>query len=443
MLITVILLLSSCGTKNNDTIQIWLYDYNHSGGYTEAINNIVTKLGLYCTANNIPFEIIRYGENTLSHQDYVLKRNTAMASGNMIILDDARNLHDIANNHADYSKLENYDKLLDVYKNRFCIPAGVGYRAIAINNKIMEHYGISTQRNVISYYDYLELKQQMKEKGAKFKLNEDTHFDVLQYYMIKNNIRYLDENSEILKNKDKFKSAIKKTIIDSYEDFKLYYEDIKDFSHLQQESGRSFYAYDETSDLKLLETYTLYFLSSYSDFAKLNDDIINKTFVISDSTFNSPCAYMYKKVTNDKIYDVFNQILDESYYKAIGNINQSSFYFPVMDAEPIRQLIKVDENWEYTGFLKSSFSGESEKDVKLLNTMNDIFEMMVKNNETANHIAGYYFSNEEFNYKIRAEINYLLSKLIIGNLDYNEKEVDDMINKEIDDFIINFNIHYN
>lgn len=199
-----------------------------------------------------------------------------------------------------------------------------------------------------------------------------------------------------------------------------------------------FYAYDETSDLKLLETYTLYSLSSYSDFAKLNDDIINKTFVISDATFNSPCAYMYKKITNDKIYDVFNQILDESYYKAIGNTNQSSFYFPVMDAEPIRQLIKADENWEYTGF-----SGESEKDVKLLNTMNDIFEMMVKNKETANYIAEYYFSNEEFNYKISAEINYLLSKLIIGNLDYNEKEVDDMINKEIDDFVINFNIHYN
>jgi len=53
-----------------------------------------------------------------------------------------------------------------------------------------------------------------------------------------------------------------------------------------------------------------------------------------------------------------------------------------------------------------------------------------------------YFSNWKLSNKISTQVDTLLEKLITENLDYNNKEVDDMVNKEIDDFIINFNIHY-
>lgn len=222
ILLAMIILLSSCSTNNNnDTIQLWWYNHVSGEGYStyiEDIENIVVKLKNYCNSNNIPFEVVNYTNKMITYEDYILKRNVAMAKGNVIILDYIGNMHDLTNINVDYSKLENYDKLLNAYKDRFCIPLGVASFAIDINNEAIEHYGISTKRNVISYYDYLEIQHQMMQKGAKFKLNLYAYYNIIDYNRMKNNIYYLNENSKMLKNKEEFKAAIKKTIIDSYED---------------------------------------------------------------------------------------------------------------------------------------------------------------------------------------------------------------------------------
>lgn len=445
ILLIMIIILSSCSTNNtDDPVQLWWYDHVSGGGYDpyiEDIQNIIYKLKIYCDSNNIPFEVVNYTSKMISYEDYVLKRNVAMAKGNMILLDFIGNMHDMANNNADYSKLENYDKLLSAYKDRFCIPLGVASFAIDINNEAIEHYDINAERNVINYYDYLEIIQEMKEKGAKFKLSVKTHYDMLSYYAIKNGIFYLNENSEILKNKEELKSSIKKTIIDSYEDYKLYYENYGDFSYLNEELGLAYYyLYDEASGLVFSEGDDMHYISNYSDFMKLGDEITNKTFVVTGGGYWFPTAFMYKKVTNDKTYDVFNQLLDESYYKLITSRAKRD-YLPVTDTEKIRELMEVDENWEHIGILKTS-AGRSDKDKKTLSVVNEIYDMYIKDEEKSRHMSEYYFSNWEITNKIITLIDELMQKLIVENLDYNKKEVEDMINKQIDDFIINFNIHY-
>lgn len=438
--------LSSCSPKKDEkaAIQIWRYDYEDAGIYSDAIDSITFKLKTYCMTNNIPVEVMRYGEETLSYEDYLLKRNAAMAKGNMIVLDDARSLHDIALQHADYSKLANYNKLMDQYKDRFCIPIGVGYRATAMNSKVIKHYGINTDKNLINYDEYLQIMQQMKEKGARFKLNFRTFSDTIQYYMIKNGIRYLDEYSDIIKNKEDFKTAIKKTVIEAYEDLKLY-NDNSDINNIfEGESDSYYYIYDKASDLTLLDDYEGgHFLGVYSDISKLQDDIMNSTLVLDIGvTFYSPCAYLYKKVTNYKVYDVFNQILEMDYYKLANPRQGRGAFFPVIDTEEIREFMEVDEHWEHKGVLKAIVKEDTGKDIMILNTVNDGYKLLVKDKTEAKNIADAYFSNNEYYYKIRTMIAQLISRLSTGNLDYNKKENDEIIDKVIDDFILNFNIHY-
>jgi hypothetical protein len=391
---------------------------------------------------------VKYNEDTLAYEDYILKRNTAMSKGNMIIIDNIKNLHDIANQHADYSNLANYNNLMTAYKDRFCIPIGVGYRALAINNEILRNYDISIESNVISYYDYLKLIQQMKEKGAKFKPNLKVLQDIINYYMIENGIRYLDEKSEILNNKTDFKAAIKKTLVDICEDFKLYNNDTINFEYIYKTDNELYdYVYDEVSGLTVMDFNgygdEMYSLVSYSNFSKLKDDILNTSFVAdANITYASPCAYMYKKVTNDKTYDVFNQILDESYFKIINPPNK--IYAPVIDTEEIRKHMEVDENWEHNGLLKAQAREDDEESIMVLVTVNDALRMLVKDKDKAKHLADTYYSNNEFYIKIYRLIFTLLKNDLVNNgFNYNKKEVDDIINKQLEDFVLNFNIHYN
>lgn len=450
LLLTIsFLILSSCSPKNNnDIIQIWMYDYNNNYAYTNAVNNIVVKLSSYCKSNNIPYEVVKYNEDTLAHKDYILKRNTAMAKGNMIIIDDLRNLQDIAMQHVDYTKLANYNNLISAYKDRFCIPVGVGYQAFAINNEAIKYYDINMESNVLSYFDYLKIIQQMKEKGAKFKLNKKIVEDIINYYMMKNNIRYLDEKSAILSNSENFKATIKKTFIEICEEFKLYYKDIENFDFLSQTNNElNYYVHDEISGLTIMSFedaigYNTYALANYSEVSNLKDKLLNTSFVVNDTImYYSPCVYMYKKVTNDKIYDVFNQILSDSYFKLI--ISTFNIYSPVIDTEKTRNCMEVNENWEHNGLLKAQVREDDEKSLIVLNTVNDALKLLVKDKDKSKHLADTYYNNYDFYINIYNQLLILTrAYLLTDNFDYNIKEVDDMINEELDNFVLNFNVHY-
>lgn len=446
LIILTIFLFTACDTVKNDnaTIQVWCYNYSNCGWYTEAIVNVIKELETYCEKNSIPIEIVQYSEDTLAYEDYILKRNSAMANGNMITIDDARSLHDIGKYHADYSKVENYNKLFDAYKDRFCIPIGMGYRSIMINNEILEYYGIRTDRSIITTSDYLDIKQQIREKGGSFRLNFGEYREFIESYLLKNGLMYFDENNKIMDNTNEFKEAIKKSVIEIYNNFKIYYEKYEDIDAVMD--GKlwfTFEIYDENSGLKLTDYENIFMITDYNEYMSLNDDILNKTFVIGDKcTFRSPCVYMHKKITNNKIYDVFNKLIDESTY-AVATQEKYHGYAPVQDTEKIRQILEVDNNWQYNGkFLESANMG-NEIYKKNIDIINETYELIVKEDETASLIASYYFNNWDYSENVFNCVSGILMGLLSNKLDYKTPEGEDFINKDIDEFITNLNVHYN
>ena len=447
VILIILLLLSttSCDISKNDnaTIQLWNYDYNNAGGYSQAVENILLKIKLYCDANDIPLEIVEYNEDTLSYEDYILKRNAAMASGNMITIDDAREMSDIAKYHADYSRVENYNKLLDIYKDKFCIPLGVGYRTFNISNEILEQYNISIDKPVILNSEYLQIKQELKNKGAKFKLNRTEWQEMCQYYLIKNELLNLAEERLSKNAEKKLKEDMKKAAIEIYEDFKLYsedYEGIEVISNTEWKiSNEDRTITDINSGIKLADyNKGSNMLSNYADYEEMNDDILNYSFVIDNKgVFLSPCVYMNKKITNDKIYDVFNELIDDSYYRSLSS---RPFYSTVHDTEKVRKQLNLDDNWEYNGLLKNS---SLEKHKRQVSIINESFRKLIKDKEESEIIVNYYFGNSEQSSNISSYVAFMAMYLIKDKLDYNDKNVDDELNALIDKCISNIRVHYN
>ncbi len=444
LIIMLLLSMASCDTSKNDnaTIQLWNYNYSDAWGYSEAVENVILKIKLYCDANNIPLEIVRYNQDTLSYEDYILKRNAAMASGNMITIDDARRMKDIAKYHADYSKVENYNKLLEMYKDKFCIPMGVGYQTFGISNEILEQYGISIDKPVILYNDYLEIKQELKEKGAKFKLSTIEWYEIIEYYLLKNGLVNLDEKSDLIENTEELKKVIKKTVVEAYEDFKLYNGDYEGLALVSAKDKKVYnqdrMIVDINSGIRLYDgNEESKMLSGYIDYSEMNDDILDYTFVIDGTVFLSPCIYMHKKITNDKIYDVFNELINDSYYRSLS---QWHAYSTVHDTETVRKYLELDDNWEYNGLLKNS---SLEKHKKQINITNESYRKLIKDEKESEIILGHYFGNSAQSISIAGYVDDLAKYLITGKLDYNDKNVEDELNRKIDECINNMKVHYN
>ena len=145
LLFISLLTFSACdiGNKNknnsNDKIQLW-YNFDWIQGEEELFHSIIENAKDYCETNNIPLEIVKFDDETLSYEDYVFKRNLAAESGNMIIIEQATNLSDLVKNHADYTKLKIYDNLFSPYKNRFVIAIGRILKSSFIDNEILDYY---------------------------------------------------------------------------------------------------------------------------------------------------------------------------------------------------------------------------------------------------------------------------------------------------------------
>ena len=443
ILIVMMLVLSSC-TKGNDNakIQIWCYDFDYAGYYSNTVAAVLANARLYCENNNIQLEIVRYDEQTLSYEDYVLKRNTATVNGNMIIIEDARYMYDLAKQHADYTKLDSYESLLSSFKERYCIPLAMGYRVNYINNDAINYYGINTDRPIITYSDYLIVKQEMKEKGAEFKLNTREFTEILEYYLDINGLRFVNEDSEFLKDNNKFKEYLKNTITGICDDFILYNDGLLDINRNNKKvTADDNIIYDEASDLILIESEMPDGLTEYGALGGLGESILEKTLIINPKvTFLSPCFYMYKKVNNDKIYDLANHIVNENTYLAATSTTH--FYSPVFNGEKTRELLEVNDNWEYQGSFKTYAVPGKEKYIKMNELINDVYEMTVKNEETSRLIANYYFVNKNYVNEIYSFVELLIYELENSKFDYKNVNTDKMIDNRIDEFITNFNVHY-
>lgn len=452
----LLILLTSCnnGSSDKEVIQLWYYNF---GKEENVSDRLATKIEIYCEKENIPLKIFRYDKSIMSYQDYAFKRNVAAASGNFITIDDARNLINISKDHADYTKLVNYDNLLSVYKDRFCIPIGINYWIISTSNEAMEYYGIDTsKKRVITYSEYLYRKQIMKEKGARFALNNRDRYEIIDYCLNLNGLLFVDKDNSDIKSADKFSKMIRKSIFDICENIKLYSNGTLSTDKGYVKSfAEDFHIYDKTSNLNLsdAEEMTPIIITRYL-FREI-EDIFNKTLVFNPRLLGySPSLYVNKKITNDKVYEVANFIISDSNYSMLvyENLTPRTALTPTFDTANIKEMLQVNDDWEYV--IRANEYIETEE----TSIINEIYRMIINDEKTSKELVDNYYLNSYYN---TSDDNYMLAirdfientiismarELSGGSLSLEKFDPEsEEINKEIDDkikeFVKNFYVLY-
>jgi hypothetical protein len=452
----LLVLLSSCvqnkgngknkgrENKKNNTDKIQLWHYHQKNDYQ---CRVIDRVKEYLVDNPIPVEIHIYSEDTITVENYILKRNLASGHGNMVVIDDITLMYDLSESNADYKKLENYNNLLSGYKDKFCIPLGVSYNAVSLENDIFKYYDINTpEKQIMTYIDYLHVKQDMKGKGAKFKLSYREFSELIDYYLNENKLLFADQNSNIIKNNEEFRELLKKSILSISEDIQSYHDEPLLTYEEYLNNPTLYYLYDETSKLFLSNNFNLNFIINPYDYENIEGHL-NKTFVIHiNGAYSSPSFYMHKKITNDKIYDLANYIVNESsYLKILGSSGMKGFYFaPVFNTNNTKAMLQLNDDWE----IKDECIEAKKETSKIVN---GAYELLVKNETKSKEIANYYFNNAitykndlkkfiiSFLYDIAQELSGRNSSL--ENFDSTDDKINKLIDDKIDEFIKNLFIH--
>lgn len=441
-------IIDSTTKDSKDKIQLWYYVDAENSAFSQYADRIADSAKEFCEANNIPLEIVKYDFNTLTLKDYIVKRNIAAVSGNMITIEQVANLFDIAKQHADYSKLNNYNNLLSGYKNRFCIPLGVDYRTRYINNEAMQYYSINFDKPLVSYIDYLNIKQDMKIKGATFELNRREFFQLIDYYMYKNDLLFLNEENDALNDSNKFKEKLNKIIRAVCDDILLYGNN--NLVKALDPSVSNSQIYDINSGFILEEKSN----SGHGNLVNhyLNrDDLLNKTlYIFPYNTTMSPNFYMYKKITNGKIYDLANHIVSEETYIYMSEMTFGDQITFVTDLTPVFKIEKAKEVLKLNDDLE--FIGEDEINPKTREILNATYQILFKDEEKSREVSNAHF----FNFDIYNKIKFFIynrvhniaeklsgDELSLENFDSNNEEINKMLNEEIENYVTNFIIHNN
>lgn len=454
-----LLYLSSCamGDKgNNSKIQIW--HYHNSNMDLDIPDRIIKLTKDFCDTNHIPLEINIVDQKSVSIDNYILKRNIALSTGNAIIIDDQMYLEGIAKKHADYTRFDSYNKLLDAHKGRYCIPLGLNYKMFVINKDILKHYGVDIlEKSVITYADYLNAKQEMKEKGANFKFNTREYYEIIHYNMNSNKLAFIDIENEILDDKE-FEKKLKNTILSICNEFKT-----KEYSQI--DLNKRFYSsrlekmlmYDETSELALDEYSYLIpggLLDPYKyDMLLEGIKIPDKIFVVDPySMLYSPSVYVHNKITNKKIYDVVDYIVSDSSYIIMNEGSRYSKYaptfVPTLDTKNTKYSLYLNDDWEFVGSEGRTKISEVRK--KLVDS---VFEIFAKNKEKSKEVADYYFYYNEGDGGCNKIIEFIVTTIndiakklstdtiTLEKYDSNNLEINKFIDDEIDKFIYEFKLY--
>lgn len=463
LILITIISLSSCfnGNKvlyNNDRIQLWYYAEFDAHSETNILK-IVNKVQEFCDKNGLTLEVFKYDSKILSQDDYKLKRNISAAMGNMIIIEDISSLRDLSDQHADYTKISNYNTLLNAYKDRFCIPFGTLRHAMYIENDAMQYYGIKSGRRLITYTEYLNIKQKMKERGARFKFNYKEFNQIIHYYQHSNGLLFVDEESEIINDKDLFKKAIKKAITEVYNDIFLNHNFDIEYMNYSKEDPLKETIYDETSSLILQESSRIdgelnnfyRHIMNDSNLQRNVKDIPNKTYFINPLGIHyySINFFMYKKITNDKMYDLLNYIINEETYRLVNTHNDGTTieYVPIFNTDNTKELLNINDNFEFIG--KQYISPREIKEIREVKS--NFYEMIFQDGAEAKEIADYHFFNKSYQWQIenfirervKEIINYFYDRDISLNIiDIENEEVNKIIDEKIDKYAEHVEIYY-
>jgi len=430
ILVLEMLLFTSCNKlennkPNNNIVKIWLYEDENNTIYMDTMNLVIDELNKSADENNIVLEIKKYSSNELSYDNYILKRNAAIASSDVdILFDNAYNLHSVKEYSADYSKLNTYTNIFENLRQYYCIPIILNITADIINKDVLDYYNIKTDK-VIMVEEYFEIKQKMKEAGAKFKFNEVELNELIQYYINKNSLEILEVDGKLTVNEDN----IKNTINQIYQDVIKNYNITDDFemSELNRtvfEKGteRDFYKmllYRPSANVNDFAGASNYFtITNYSVVLNQNDVIKNTTV---------PCLLINNSTSNENTYKIASILFDNDFQKKICD---SDIGETVIDTEEIRKYIGFDENWNYKRFKIEENSTQWDK---LLS------DMMQKSYEI---IRFGDFKKLFFDYSIEESLQLFIKDEILQMISH-EKGSQDNFSERLNNYITNFNVRYN
>ncbi len=456
IILILITMLSSCNSGNektigenivkdsNDKIQLWYYIYKDDMLSSNIILEIVSYAKSFCAKNKIPLEVFAYDDEILAHKDYIFKRNLAAANGNMIIIEDKNDLTDLAKHHADYTKLENYDKLIDGYKNRYVIPMGVNYLVGTLKNEILQYYNVTPSDKLIMYTEYLNIKQEMKKKGAKFLLNYGEFHQLIDYYLYLNEVLFIDDGTDIFSNNSEIEALIKEIAIEVYDDILLYYN--TDFKTINENFNYGFDIIDNNSEMSISAKHAGgidYFIDP-----RYMEELDKKTFYIDPFTrMHTPNFFMHKKITNGRIYELANYLISEDIYSRYEELDRKLYdnfchvdYMPVFKIDKIKELLHLNEDLEFVNKLNTTSQ-------EVIDLINNVYEVHVKDEEKSKEAADSFFFDDQarrINHYVKLIVLDIVERLADGDklekYDPNNVEINKIMDDKIKELILEYNI---
>lgn len=433
MIAAILLLISCANTKQEDeTVRIWYYEYEGSDGYATVSEKAIEYIERFAEINEIEIEVVKYSYKDLSNNDYILKRNSAIEHGDAdIILDNMYSLYPIRKHAGDYSKLDNYENITGHFGEGFCVPIAYSLNAIFVDNELIDKYGVNTDK-VIMVEDYYRMKQEMKEKGAKFSLNGTELHELINYYILKNNVKIYRENGMLTVDKD----IMVNTINEILEDMDKYYEN----NEIKVNSENDYLVYDMNYGKNL--TYITSLPAMNTESYRGEPIIENYTIAISNEEHTRTASvnelswlFISKNSGNDNVYKIADSLFGDGfqcivYDEGFGVISNSEF---------VRNYIGFERNGNYTGKKSVDANG----DIIRINRYYDknseerLFEMMEKSYESLRKMTSDNIYTDNF---LKPDLRGFIVHYI---LDGKDGAGENDLSTSIDEFITNLNIRYN
>lgn len=339
----VMILLCSCSERDNisDAVRIWFYEQEGYTIYGDYMNLITEELRKNAQAKDIELEIKKFSSKEMSYENYVLKRNIAIENNDVdILFDNSYNLHSIKEYAGDYSKLSTYENIFDKYRGRYCIPVSSNITTYLMNRDVLEYYGIEADK-VIKIEEYYEIKQKLKDMGARFKFNEYELYEMILYAVKENGLRVVEEDKGIAVDENVVKNIIEQL----YEEVMENYDISDEFE--ATDSNRTIF--DKVSGMDFYRQQGNYPSTNINAFVNGSRffPIDNYSVVLNHNDFknmNVPCLFINKNTANEDVYKLASILFNNDFQKKVFDGKHGGV---VIDTDEIRKYMGFDEDWKY------------------------------------------------------------------------------------------------
>ncbi len=444
--------ISNLENRNEDNaVEIWWYEYEGEYLYNRLISRFVDVLVYNSFAlHGITVKEMKYSYKDMTYDDYVFKRNIALSTKNALTIDDTKNLYSLRNYHDDYNKVENYaeDNFVDMFKGKYCIPMGVYSQCVLINKDIFDYYNIEISSNKLyTYSEFLDLRQRLKEEGARFSLNRQDYYYTIDYYIDKNRLNSSDLFDSFDMGEDKFRQALKKTILEIYNDFSSYYDNKINFNTLlgndyeQSVEFNENKIYDTTSSQVLMSTRVVHPFYD-SDYNRATEDFSNKIPVLLDSyytrnTLKSPSIFIYNKDHDENLYKIASELLTDTYFGILLPSNNYGgkhiYYIPTHISQFVYKAYGFDENFMNNSYM-ANLAKIGQKNLEAQLNLSNVVRTNIMNDA----IVGKQIMNS---FSRGGSIDYLYNFIIEELMKINEDEKNiEKLDKNIYDYTRNYYI---